>query len=118
MWFLTRRAASTLELDADPHAAIRLVLGRPGVLPDADFEVPRLESLGGDAVVVERDGQLRSLPCPATGSGGADAWLPLGLAEKGHPVDLFSLFQVKRSHTACAQGGMNASETWASAASR
>ncbi len=30
------------------------------------------------------------------------------LAEAGYPVDLFSLFPVKRSHSCCAQGGINA----------
>jgi succinate dehydrogenase / fumarate reductase flavoprotein subunit len=30
------------------------------------------------------------------------------ICEKGLPVDLFSLFPVKRSHSCCAQGGINA----------
>jgi succinate dehydrogenase / fumarate reductase flavoprotein subunit len=36
--------------------------------------------------------------------------LPLALtfAEAGFPVDLFSLFEVQRSHSVCAQGGINA----------
>jgi len=42
------------------------------------------------------------------GGGVAGLFAALRLAEKGHPVDLFSLFEVKRSHTACAQGGINA----------
>ncbi len=42
------------------------------------------------------------------GGGVAGLFATMRLAEKGYPVDLFSLFPVKRSHTACAQGGINA----------
>lgn len=42
------------------------------------------------------------------GGGVAGLYAAMRLAEKGVPVDLFSLFPVKRSHTACAQGGINA----------
>ncbi|HHI68897.1 MAG TPA: FAD-dependent oxidoreductase, partial [Planctomycetes bacterium] len=42
------------------------------------------------------------------GGGVAGLFAAMRLAEKGYPVDLFSLFPVKRSHTACAQGGINA----------
>src|SRR3954464_7598454 len=34
--------------------------------------------------------------------------VPLKLAELGIPVDLFSMVPVKRSHSVCAQGGINA----------
>ena len=42
------------------------------------------------------------------GGGLGGLWATLRLAEAGHPVDLFSLFPVKRSHSCCAQGGINA----------
>ncbi len=43
------------------------------------------------------------------GGGLGGLWAALRIAEAGLPVDLFSLFEVKRSHSACAQGGINAS---------
>ncbi len=42
------------------------------------------------------------------GGGLGGLWATLRIAEAGHDVDLFSLFEVKRSHSACAQGGINA----------
>jgi succinate dehydrogenase / fumarate reductase flavoprotein subunit len=42
------------------------------------------------------------------GGGLGGLWATLRLAEAGLPVDLFSLFPVKRSHSCCAQGGINA----------
>jgi succinate dehydrogenase / fumarate reductase, flavoprotein subunit len=42
------------------------------------------------------------------GGGLGGLWAALRIAEAGIPVKLFSLFQVKRSHSACAQGGINA----------
>lgn len=42
------------------------------------------------------------------GGGLGGLWAALRIAEAGIPVDLFSLFEVKRSHSACAQGGINA----------
>jgi len=42
------------------------------------------------------------------GGGLGGLWATLRIAEAGIPVDLFSLFEVKRSHSACAQGGINA----------
>ena len=42
------------------------------------------------------------------GGGLGGLWATLRLAEAGYPVDLFSLFPVKRSHSCCAQGGINA----------
>jgi succinate dehydrogenase / fumarate reductase, flavoprotein subunit len=42
------------------------------------------------------------------GGGLGGLWATLRAAEAGIPVDLFALFQVKRSHSACAQGGINA----------
>ena len=43
------------------------------------------------------------------GGGLGGLWASLRIAEAGFPVKLFSLFEVKRSHSACAQGGINAS---------
>jgi succinate dehydrogenase / fumarate reductase flavoprotein subunit len=42
------------------------------------------------------------------GGGLGGLWAALRVAEAGMQVDLFSLFEVKRSHSACAQGGINA----------
>jgi len=42
------------------------------------------------------------------GGGLGGLWATLRVAERGVPVDLFSLFPVKRSHSCCAQGGINA----------
>jgi succinate dehydrogenase / fumarate reductase flavoprotein subunit len=42
------------------------------------------------------------------GGGLGGLWAALRLVEAGYPVDLFSLFPVKRSHSCCAQGGLNA----------
>ncbi|MBN2114053.1 MAG: succinate dehydrogenase (quinone) flavoprotein subunit [Acidimicrobiia bacterium] len=42
------------------------------------------------------------------GGGLGGLWATLRLVEAGIPVKLFSLFEVKRSHSACAQGGINA----------
>jgi succinate dehydrogenase / fumarate reductase flavoprotein subunit len=43
------------------------------------------------------------------GGGLAGLMTTIKLAEAGIPVDLFSLVPVKRSHSVCAQGGINAS---------
>ena len=42
------------------------------------------------------------------GGGLGGLWATLTIAEAGHPVLLFSLFEVMRSHSVCAQGGINA----------
>ena len=42
------------------------------------------------------------------GGGLGGLWATLRIAEAGFAVDLFSLFEVKRSHSVCAQGGINA----------
>jgi len=42
------------------------------------------------------------------GGGLGGLWATLKIAEAGLPVQLFSLFEVKRSHSVCAQGGINA----------
>ncbi len=42
------------------------------------------------------------------GGGLGGLWATLRIVEAGFRVKLFSLFEVKRSHSACAQGGINA----------
>ena len=42
------------------------------------------------------------------GGGLAGLMATIRIAEMGKPVDLFSLVPVKRSHSVCAQGGINA----------
>lgn len=42
------------------------------------------------------------------GGGLGGLWATLRIAEAGASVQLFSLFEVMRSHSACAQGGINA----------
>jgi succinate dehydrogenase / fumarate reductase flavoprotein subunit len=42
------------------------------------------------------------------GGGLGGLWATLRIVEAGFEVELFSLFEVKRSHSVCAQGGINA----------
>ena len=42
------------------------------------------------------------------GGGLAGLWTTMRIVEAGYAVELFSLFEVKRSHSVCAQGGINA----------
>ncbi|EGV33286.1 succinate dehydrogenase or fumarate reductase, flavoprotein subunit [Thiorhodococcus drewsii AZ1] len=42
------------------------------------------------------------------GGGLGGLWAALRIADAGFPLQLFSLFEVKRSHSVCAQGGINA----------
>ncbi len=42
------------------------------------------------------------------GGGLGGLWATMRVVERGFHVDLFSLFPVKRSHSCCAQGGINA----------
>ncbi len=51
---------------------------------------------------------MAKLPVAVIGGGLGGLWATLRLAEAGIPVNLFSLFPVKRSHSCCAQGGINA----------
>jgi succinate dehydrogenase / fumarate reductase flavoprotein subunit len=46
------------------------------------------------------------------GGGLAGLMTVIKIAEAGVPVDLFSIVPVKRSHSACAQGGINAAVNW------
>jgi len=41
------------------------------------------------------------------GGGLAGLMTTIKIAERGHKVDLFSLLPVRRSHSVCAQGGIN-----------
>ena len=44
------------------------------------------------------------------GGGLAGLMATIRVAEAGVPVDLFSIVPVKRSHSVCAQGGINAAK--------
>ena len=46
------------------------------------------------------------------GGGLAGLMTTIKIAEAGYPVDLFSIVPVKRSHSVCAQGGINAAVNW------
>jgi succinate dehydrogenase / fumarate reductase flavoprotein subunit len=46
------------------------------------------------------------------GGGLAGLMTTIKIAELGVPVDLFSVVPVKRSHSVCAQGGINAAVNW------
>ncbi len=46
------------------------------------------------------------------GGGLAGLMTAIKVAEAGVPVDLFSVVPVKRSHSVCAQGGINAAVNW------
>jgi succinate dehydrogenase / fumarate reductase flavoprotein subunit len=46
------------------------------------------------------------------GGGLAGLMTTIKVAEAGVPVDLFSVVPVKRSHSVCAQGGINAAVNW------
>src|SRR5580693_7317190 len=54
-----------------------------------------------------QSGQVRRVI--VVGGGLAGLMTVIKLCEAGVPVDLFSLVPVKRSHSVCAQGGINAS---------
>jgi succinate dehydrogenase / fumarate reductase flavoprotein subunit len=47
-------------------------------------------------------------PVIVVGGGLGGLWATLRIAEAGFPVTVFSLFEVRRSHSVCAQGGINA----------
>jgi len=47
-------------------------------------------------------------PVIVVGGGLGGLWATLTIAAAGHRVQLFSLFEVMRSHSACVQGGINA----------
>src|SRR5580704_6558964 len=56
---------------------------------------------------------LRSMTVPkiiVVGGGLAGLMATIRVAESGVPVDLFSIVPVKRSHSVCAQGGINAAK--------
>ena len=50
------------------------------------------------------DGRPRFI---VVGGGLAGLMTTIRIAERGYPVDLFSLVRVSRSHSVCAQGGIN-----------
>src|SRR5258708_11464612 len=58
-------------------------------------------------VTVSESGKVRRVA--VVGGGLAGLMTVIKLCEAGVPVDLFSLVPVRRSHSVCAQGGINAS---------
>jgi succinate dehydrogenase / fumarate reductase flavoprotein subunit len=61
----------------------------------------------GKSVTRSESGKVRRVI--VVGGGLAGLMTVIKLCEEGVPVDLFSLVPVKRSHSVCAQGGINAS---------
>src|SRR3954464_1683595 len=62
---------------------------------------------GSKAKTTTDNGKVRRVA--VVGGGLAGLMTVIKLCEAGIPVDLFSLVPVKRSHSVCAQGGINAS---------
>src|SRR6202046_4081298 len=63
--------------------------------------------MAAKTVSVSVSGKVRRVA--VVGGGLAGLMTTIKLCEAGVPVDLFSLVPVKRSHSVCAQGGINAS---------
>ena len=63
--------------------------------------------MASKASIVHESGKVRRVI--VVGGGLAGLTTVIKLCEAGIPVDLFSLVPVKRSHSVCAQGGINAS---------
>src|SRR2546421_2762099 len=53
---------------------------------------------------------MRQSKIIVVGGGLAGLMATIRVAEAGIPVDLFSIVPVKRSHSVCAQGGINAAK--------
>src|SRR5271154_6832380 len=54
--------------------------------------------------------EMRAPRIIIVGGGLAGLMAAIRVAESGVPVDLFSIVPVKRSHSVCAQGGINAAK--------
>jgi len=63
--------------------------------------------MAAKSVTLSTSGKVRRVA--VVGGGLAGLMTTIKLCEAGVPVDLFSLVPVKRSHSVCAQGGINAS---------
>ncbi len=63
--------------------------------------------MASKSVSLSESGKVRRVA--VVGGGLAGLMTTIKLCEAGVPVDLFSLVPVKRSHSVCAQGGINAS---------
>ena len=64
--------------------------------------------MASKASIVHESGKVRRVI--VVGGGLAGLSTVIKLCEAGIPVDLFSLVPVKRSHSVCAQGGINAAK--------
>src|SRR5205814_234467 len=60
----------------------------------------------------DRAGVMSDQRIIVVGGGLAGLMTTIKIAEMGVPVDVFSVVPVKRSHSACAQGGINAAVNW------
>src|SRR6202789_3775327 len=63
--------------------------------------------MAAKSVTLSTSGKVRRVA--VVGGGLAGLMTTIKICEEGVPVDLFSLVPVKRSHSVCAQGGINAS---------
>ena len=61
-------------------------------------------------VCLVRGGKVKQPKIIIVGGGLAGLMATIKVAEAGVPVDLFSIVPVKRSHSVCAQGGINAAK--------
>src|SRR3954469_11657618 len=77
---------------------------RPFPLTDHDTKV---DPMAQKTRIVTESGKVRRVI--VVGGGLAGLTTVIKLCEAGIPVDIFSLVPVKRSHSVCAQGGINAS---------
>src|SRR5260221_12150575 len=95
----------------------------PGAIPDhqrrGDIEPAQLRapSTAADARPGGRSHRIEPIKTMAAnpkiivvGGGLAGLSAVIKIAEKGANVDLFSIVPVKRSHSVCAQGGINAAK--------
>jgi succinate dehydrogenase / fumarate reductase, flavoprotein subunit len=76
-------------------------------MPGAFPYVPRTVMATSKSLTRSESGKVRRVV--VVGGGLAGLMTVIKLCEAGVPVDLFSLVPVKRSHSVCAQGGINAS---------
>jgi len=83
--------------------------GRPAKFdtPTAFPYVPEWRMASAKSLIRSESGKIRRVI--VVGGGLAGLMGVIKLCEEGVPVDLFSLVPVKRSHSVCAQGGINAS---------
>ena len=62
------------------------------------------------SICLVRGDKMRQPKIIVVGGGLAGLMATIKVAEAGVPVELFSIVPVKRSHSVCAQGGINAAK--------